>query len=182
MLNQTLVGLIVKIINLILFILPAYAANSAPIALKTGSSPPIDMKLRWWDRRRILGKGKTILGFIAGIILGTTLGTIIALFFQFYPTFSMQVTAAFLLSLGAMLGDLAGSFVKRRLAFARDKPFYIVDQLSFIVVALIFAYAYCGVPSFLDAAGIAILLIITIILHVVTNYLAYKIGIKKVPH
>ena len=182
MLNQTAVELAMKVINLVIFILPAFIANASPVALRTGSSPPMDMKLKWWDRRRILGRGKTILGFIAGVMIGTLAGAVIAMFVLFYPTFEMQVVAAFLLSLGAMTGDALGSFMKRRLAFTRDKPFYVVDQLSFIVVGLLLVYAYGNVPAFLDLAGIVLLIIITIVLHVGTNYFAYKIGLKRVPH
>ena len=182
MLNQTVVELFVKIINLVIFILPAYIANATPVALKTDSSPPMDMKLKWWDKRRILGKGKTVLGFVAGIITGTAAGAIIALFVPFYTSFATQITAAFLISIGAMTGDALGSFVKRRLAFTRNKPFYVVDQLSFIAIALMLIYLYGSVPAFLDTAGIVLLIFITIVLHVATNYLAYKLGLKKVPH
>ena len=182
MLNETIMELAINIINLVIFILPAYIANATPVALKTGSSPPIDMKLKWWDKRRVLGKGKTILGFIAGIIAGTLGGAIIAQFILFYPTKDMQIFAAFLLSLGAMTGDALGSFLKRRLAFTRNKPFYIVDQLSFIVISLLLIYVYGNVPSFLDPAGIVLLIILTIVLHIGTNYLAFKLGLKKVPH
>jgi CDP-2,3-bis-(O-geranylgeranyl)-sn-glycerol synthase len=182
MLNQTAVELAMKVINLVIFILPAFIANASPVALRTGSSPPMDMKLKWWDRRRILGKGKTILGFIAGVAIGTMAGAVIAMFVRFYPSFEAQVIASFLLSLGAMTGDALGSFMKRRLAFTRDKPFYVVDQLSFIVVGLLLVYAYGNVPPFLDLAGIVLLIIITIVLHVGTNYFAYKIGLKRVPH
>jgi len=182
MLNQTIIELLMGIINLVIFILPAYVANATPVALRTGSSPPLDMKMKWSDKKRILGKGKTILGFIAGVVAGTLAGAVIAQFVKFYPSFEMQVTAAFLISVGAMTGDALGSFVKRRLAFTRNKPFYIVDQLSFIAIALLLVYWYGNVPAFLDAAGIVLLIIITIVLHVGTNYFAYKIGLKRVPH
>jgi len=182
MLNQTVLEIILKVIDLFIFILPAYVANATPIVLKTGSSPPIDMRLKWGDKRRILGKGKTVLGFILGVAVGTLVGALIASVKLFYASFETQVMAAFLMSLGAMTGDSLGSFMKRRLNFPRDKPFYMVDQLSFIIVALLFGYIIGSVPSFVDTAGIVLIIIITIILHVGTNYLAYKLGLKRVPH
>jgi CDP-2,3-bis-(O-geranylgeranyl)-sn-glycerol synthase len=182
MLNQAFLELFAQIINLVIFILPAYVANAAPVAFRTGSSPPMDMKLKWWDKRRILGKGKTILGFIVGVAAGTGAGAIIALFIPFYPVIETGIVVAFLLSLGAMSGDTLGSFVKRRLNFTKGKPFYIMDQLSFIIMALVFVYAYGAVPAFLDLPGIALLIIITIILHIGTNYIAFKLGLKSVPH
>jgi len=182
MFNQTIVEFAAKVIALVIFILPAYIANATPVALKTGKSPPMDMRLKWWDKRRILGKGKTILGFIAGVAAGTIAGAIIAIFVQFYASFSTQVIVAALLSFGAMLGDTIGSFIKRRLNFPRNKPFYVMDQLSFVAIALILVYAYGAVPSFLDAAGIVLLIVLTIVLHIGANFLAYKLGLKKVPH
>ena len=165
-----------------IFILPAYVANAAPVALRTGSSPPMDMSMRWGDRRRILGRGKTILGFLAGVAAGTGAGAIIALLVPLYPSIETQIMAAFLLSFGAMIGDAAGSFIKRRLAFTRNKPFYVVDQITFVLFALALVYIFGALPAFIDVVGVVLLIILTFVLHVGTNYVAYKLGLKKVPH
>ena len=47
------------------------------------------------------------------------------------------ILIGFLLGFGALLGDALGSFLKRRLGIGRGKPAPILDQLDFIIVALI---------------------------------------------
>ena len=42
----------------ILFIIPAYVANSIPVVM--GGGPPLDGGRMWKDGKRILGDGKTI--------------------------------------------------------------------------------------------------------------------------
>ena len=39
---------------------------------------------------------------------------------------------------GAAIGDLIGSFLKRRFNYKSGAPFWIVDQLDFVIIALIF--------------------------------------------
>ena len=165
-----------EVIRLIIFILPAYFANAAPTAFRTGViETPMDFKMKFWDSRRILGEGKTWSGFFIGICIGTLSGFVL----EYFGLWEWEIEAAFLLSLGAMVGDSVGSFLKRRLRFGRGKPFYIVDQLSFLVFALAFSSPFW--PKALDWSGFLLLAFVTVILHLVTNIIAYKIGLKKVP-
>ena len=84
---------------LLIFILPAYIANSTPVIF--GGGTPMDFGRKAWDRKRCLGDGKTWRGFIAGIAMGTLAGAAIAglLGNNFY------VWLGFLLSFGALAGD-----------------------------------------------------------------------------
>ena len=66
-----------NILELILFILPAYVANAAPVIL--GGKTPIDLGQQLGDKKRIFGKSKTIRGFVAGVASGTIVGAILAL-------------------------------------------------------------------------------------------------------
>jgi CDP-2,3-bis-(O-geranylgeranyl)-sn-glycerol synthase len=45
----------------------------------------------------------------------------------------------FLLSLGALFGDLFGAFLKRRMGFAPGELLPVVDQIDFIIGAILFS-------------------------------------------
>ena len=146
------------------FILPAYVANATPVVL--GGGPPLDMGKKFVDGRRILGQGKTIRGFVCGLVAGTVVGLL-----------QGSIWLGFLLALGALLGDMAGSFVKRRLNLKRGSAAPGLDQLGFVVGALILA-------SLIEAPGwatIAVILIVTPPIHLATNFAGYKMGFKSRP-
>ena len=82
-----------------------------------------------------------------------------------------------------MFGDLLASLVKRRVGLKRGAPFPIVDQLDFVAGAwlLLFLFArYWFIASFTPEI-IIIVIIITPILHLLTNYIGFKLGRKDVP-
>ncbi|MFY1644548.1 CDP-archaeol synthase, partial [Methanoculleus bourgensis] len=88
-----------------------------------------------------------------------------------------------LLAAGALLGDLAKSFFKRRLGKERGESWPIADQYdlvigSFLLMLLIY-------PQWLFeniTLPIAVwIVIITPLLHRVVNIIGYYIGVKEVP-
>lgn len=82
-----------------------------------------------------------------------------------------------LLSIGAPLGDLVGSFIKRRLKFGRGQQLLVLDQLDFIIIALLIALpVYVVSPVCL----LQIIIFLPLIL-VLANLIAYKSGKKSVP-
>jgi len=126
----------------------------------------LDMGKKFLDGRRILGDGKTARGFVGGLIVGTIVGLL------------QGVARGFLLALGALLGDLASSFIKRRLGIERGGAAPGLDQLSFVVAALILA-SPVKVPPW---QVIAVILIITPPIHLATNFIGYKLGLKSRPY
>lgn len=167
------------IIQLILFILPAYVANAVPVLL--GGGAYLDLGKNWNDGVRIFGDGKTIRGFISGVVAGMLVGIVIAFYLPsiFFSSMRNQILGAFALSFGTMFGDAAGSFVKRRLKIEPGKQF-ILDQLSFLAFALVFA-APLSLPYLFEPLSIGFLFVLTYVLHIGTNALANKFGLKKVP-
>lgn len=164
----------------ILYVLPAYLANGSPVVIYKilhGKTTPIDLGIIMKDGRRVLGDGKSIEGFLGGIITGFITGIIINTFIILYR----NPLEYFLLSIGAMIGDLMGSFIKRRLGLERGAPAPVMDQLGFIIVALLLVWIIMGLPQWIDVNIIIIIFIITFILHITTNFLAYLIGIKNKP-
>jgi CDP-2,3-bis-(O-geranylgeranyl)-sn-glycerol synthase len=78
---------------------------------------------------------------------------------------------------GAMIGDLIGAFIKRRLGLPRGAPAPILDQLDFIIIAILFASFLIKItPSM-----IFIVILITPFIHILVNGIAYKLGKKKEP-
>ncbi len=169
-------------ITLILFILPAYFANSAPVIF--GGGEPLDFGKKFFDGRRLLGKGKTIRGFLAGVFAGTLIGLLEAFIlpytpFGFFCNPSNYIVLAFFLSTGTMAGDSLGSFIKRRLAIPSGSPSLLLDQLAFLAIALFFAYPRA--QFFYSPLNLLFLFLLTYVMHITFNVLANKLGLKRVP-
>ena len=167
-------------------LLPAYTPNN--FAVVFGGGKPLDFGKKFFDGKRILGDGKTIRGFVAGVAGGVVVANVQyviekILNFKIYTSLAYQdfLSLAFLLSLGAIIGDALGSFLKRRFGYNRGDFFPIVDQLTFLAVAIILASLSPHFFNLFDVYKILIAFVITPPLHLTTNYLAYKIGLKKVP-
>lgn len=170
-----------NLLQALIFVLPAYVANGAPvIGVKLiGRATPIDRGVKAWDGRRLLGEGKTVEGFIVGVSSGAAAGLLIL--FCFSQSYR-GILEPLILSVGAILGDIFGSFLKRRFGLRRGQPAPGLDQLGFICFALAFSITVYGVPAWLDVATLIILLLVTAFLHVGMNYLAYLLGLKREPY
>ncbi|MBS3815025.1 MAG: CDP-2,3-bis-(O-geranylgeranyl)-sn-glycerol synthase [Hadesarchaea archaeon] len=147
------------------FILPAYFANSVPILAK--GSTPLDMKRKLSDGERIFGSGKTFRGFILGLLAGLGIGVL-----------QNRLMIGLLLALGALLGDLTGSFVKRRIGLTQGEFAPFLDQLDFVVGGILIV----SLINPLTWRTILVILIITIPIHLLTNFLGYKLGLKSRPY
>jgi CDP-2,3-bis-(O-geranylgeranyl)-sn-glycerol synthase len=75
------------------------------------------------------------------------------------------------------MGDLAGAFLKRRLGIAPGELLPIVDQVDFVVGAILFSLPLTVLYWELAIA----VLIITPPIHLFTNFLAYKLKLKNNP-
>ncbi len=158
---------ILDVAHALLFIFPAYCANAAPVIF--GGGFPIDRGKTFLDGKPIFGSHKTFRGFLSGLVVGTLVGFVQGTLFQY------NVLLGFTLSIGALAGDLLGSFFKRRLALPPGATLLIADQLDFILGAFLFSL-FSSPPSLIVAL---IILIITPPIHLLTNFLAYLLGVKK---
>lgn len=179
--------LTITCIAVLYFILPAYVSNSGGLIF--GGGKPLDMGKSDSNGVRWIGDGVTWKGLIGGTLLGTLVGAIqgyfgpdlLALYGDVIVTpiavgLSNGIIIGFLLAFGALIGDAAGSFLKRRLGIGRGKPAPILDQIDFLVVALLFASL---VVEF-SLEFIIIAIILTIIIHLMANTGAYLLGMKDV--
>ncbi len=158
------------------YILPAYFANASPVIL--GGGKPMDGGRTWRDGHRLFGDGKTWRGFFGGLSVGTIFG-VLQYFMTpgYYGGLRTAVLLAFLLSLGALLGDLVGSFIKRRASLPRGYPAIGLDQLGFLIAALALGYPV----KTLTSGQMIFLLLVSPLIHWGANYLAYRFGWKSVP-
>lgn len=154
------------------FIFPAYCANATPVL--AGGGKQMDFGRNFVDGKRIFGNNKTFRGFFFGWGMGIGVGLAEGLVFGFqnYP-----ILFALLIPLGALLGDLAGAFIKRRMGIAPGGLLPIIDQVDFVVGAVVFS-----IPLYLIGWEVAVsVLLITPPIHLFTNFLAYKMKLKKNP-
>jgi len=166
--------------------LPAYVPNNAAVLL--GGGRPIDGG-RNLGGRRILGDGKTWRGTIVGTGVGVGLALLLSEVATSVgdaanvalPTFPLPV--AFALAFGAMVGDIGASFLKRRTGRDRGAAFPGLDQLDFVVGAL-------GLAAVVDPAWfgewftvpvLAAVVVVTPLLHIGTNGVAYALDLKEEP-
>jgi len=160
------------IIEALKFIFPAYCANAIPVI--AGGGHPIDFGKKFFDGKPIFGKNKTFRGFFSGLIVGTIVGLVESVVFGYPTPFGL------LLSLGALFGDLTGAFAKRRLGFAPGDLLPVVDQVDFILGAILFSLPI-SFQTFLPLDLMIAVLIITPPIHLLTNFVAYKLGFKNSP-
>ena len=83
-----------------------------------------------------------------------------------------------------MLGDVSASFLKRRTGRERGAAFPVVDQLDFVAGALacaaLFDFGWFVDTFTLPVVGVVVVL--TPVLHVATNGVAYLFGLKNEPY
>ena len=168
------------------FIAPAALANIAPVfshKIFKGKPIPIDQGKKF-NGKPLFGSHKTYRGFIAGVIMAIIVIFIQKALYSFegFRNFSLidyysvnLLALGFLFGFGALFGDLAESFVKRRLNKKSGELFIPWDQLDFMIGALLLA-SIIYVPSW---QVIITVLVITLIFHILLSLVAYYWGLKK---
>ena len=170
----------------LLIMAPAYLANT--IAVLTGGKYPIDQGKLHSDGNRILGDGKTWSGLIGGTIGGIIVGY--GLTFSEYHLWEAEshltiFSIFFLLSFGALFGDMTASFYKRRQNLQRGDKFALLDMYDFIVMSLLLCFIFQRdwlLSWILDGwVPLFTILVLTPFLHRGVNIIGYKIGVKNEP-
>jgi len=156
--------MIKEIVDSLIYILPAYFANSSPVVF--GGGTPIDFNKKIFGKK-IFGIHKTWRGFFFGLLIGTIIGGIEAMFLGKEFLF-----VAFFLALGALIGDLFGSFVKRQMNIEEGKDVEFIDQIPFVVFAIIFGYVASKLFNFwfLSTFQIVFIIVFTYFIHKFVNF------------
>lgn len=172
--------------------LPALLPNSAAVIF--GGGVPVDFGMSWRGRR-ILGDGKTWTGFIGGCAAGISLGIIqMMIAFPFdnrtfwgFGEFPSSLGVVTVLAFGSLVGDMAGSFIKRRMGKERGARMPGLDQYDFLIGAILMTVIFFP-DWFIDhfIAGehiwsLIVLIAVVPVLHRVVNIIGYRMGKKEVP-
>ena len=173
--------------------IPAYIPN--PAAALVGGGTPIDFGKCAKDGRRIFGDGKTWRGLIGGIFIGIIFGAaqmyLVSYFnWDILPKHTWVTVIS--LATGALLGDVAKSYFKRRLGKDRGAKWPLADMYDMVIgslLLLVIALAVTGGFGWFDQFGtlffgvlvfIAIM-IISPVLHRGANIIGYILGLKDRP-
>ena len=95
---------------------------------------------------------------------------------NFPTTLTNGLIYGFLMAFGALVGDAVGSFIKRRIGMQSGDPAPLLDQLDFVFGAIIFISPFIKI----SINFILIICAISIILHLLSNTIAYLLGLKDV--
>lgn len=172
--------------------IPAMVPNSAAVVF--GGGTKIDFG-RTWRGKRIFGDGKSWRGFFGGALGGIVIGLMMlgiasifdsADYWGFGPLWS-NVGVIVCLSFGALLGDLTGAFIKRRLGMERGQKAPVLDQYDFVAGGLLVTalfYPDWIYSTYIEGWHILALIFILLFMfgiHRAVNIVGYKMGLKKEP-
>jgi CDP-2,3-bis-(O-geranylgeranyl)-sn-glycerol synthase len=180
----SIISIIIAVISAFWIMLPAYVPN--PVAAACGGGTPIDSGRNWTDGKRIFGDGKTYRGFFSGVLAGILIGILMiwireVMGWDILP--EQTLLSVFLLSVGALLGDLVKSFFKRRLGKERGAKWPVADQYDFVAGAfiLVFIFDHAWFMETITIPVLIVILIVTPLLHRAVNIIGYIAGVKEVP-
>lgn len=178
------------IVPALYFFLPAYLANMVPVILARFKlaeflNVPVDFN-RQLNGEPLFGKTKTWRGIFGGAICGVLVITIQTLVYRnvsgaawlylFAYDFPFVLLLGFLQGLGVGLADLIKSFFKRRLGIPSSARFAPFDQMDFIGGLILGNIVYQ-----LPVAHLVAILLISPVLPLVANGIAFRLKWKKVP-
>ena len=174
------------------FLLPAAAANAAPvfaaaIPLVKKIDTPIDAG-KIFRGYRLLGPHKTWRGIIAGIVIATIVLWLQRLFTEYLiwdqvaaDNINYSDLPVFLLgplfAIGALGGDAIESFFKRQRNIKSGTAWVPFDQLDYVIgsvaVSLLFVI--------LSPLQYMWIFIVWFLMHLSASYIGYRLGLKRDP-
>jgi len=187
-------NILTYILSCLYFFLPAYFANMTPPLVRGarflkildrevdfGRHPPTTL---FKDGQPILGPHKRWRGVIFGIIVGMLVvwgqswlyhyEAVQRISFLNYQKIDILLFG-FLISAGAVCGDLFFAFIKRRLKIPPGTRFIPWDQTNYVIGAYIFL-----TPVFkIDILIWITLFIFTFLLHIIVNRLGYCLKLHR---
>jgi CDP-archaeol synthase len=147
-------------------------ANGSPIVAKKllddRFSVPLDGGRRLPDGQPLLGRSKTIRGLVVSICSTA----FVALLLGFEWTIGTAV------AVGAMAGDLASSFVKRRLRLKSEARAVGLDHIPEALVPLLLVKPSLGISGFQIAGLVATFVVLVLLL----SRLLFRAGIRDRPY
>jgi len=180
------------LISCLYFFLPAYFANMTPPLVRNARifdflAKPVDSGKSVWGKR-IFGDHKTWRGLVCAIAVGA--GVALLQWWLYRFSWAMELSLldyksvnlwafSLLLSGGAVAGDLAAAFVKRRIGLAPGASFMPWDQTNYVIGSFVFLEPYIA-PYMPDSFVIwGTVFLMTFFLHLLFNRFGYDLGLHK---
>ena len=128
----------------------------------------IDNDALFLDKRRLIGDHKPVAGWIMPLIVALVC-------YSIFGNIVLMLAIAYF----SFFGDLAGSFLKRRLNIEEHKPMLFVDQLSFFLASYAAAF-YLGIR--IPVNELLLLAALTFVVHFSVNFILFVIKLKAKPY
>jgi hypothetical protein len=149
-----------------------FVANGAPVMakylLRHRFEAPLDGGLNFPDSRPVLGPSKTVRGLLLALVLSSAAA----------PLMGLEWTNGLFIALGAMLGDLFSSFLKRRMQMPTSSRAVGLDQLPEAVFPLLLCMLFIPI-SLLDVVVITAIFFLAEILF---SKLLFRLHIRDQPY
>lgn len=183
---------LIFIISCFYFFLPAYFANMTPPLVRNAKifnflAKPVDFGASLWGKR-IFGDHKTWRGVVCSVAVGTGVALLQWWLYRFawamelslldYKSVNLWIFAL-LISGGAVAGDLAAAFIKRRIGLVPGASFMPWDQTNYVIGSFIFLEPYVGKYLSGDLIVWATVFVMTFFIHLLFNRFGYDLGLHK---
>jgi hypothetical protein len=147
-------------------------ANGTPVLAKkllgARLAWPLDGGLRWFDGRPLFGASKTVRGVVLAIVV-TAAGA---------PLIGLDAATGALVGAGAMAGDLASSFVKRRLNRPPSSRATVLDQVPEALLPVL----ACSAALELSGWEIAATVVLFFVGEVAVSRPLYRLRLRDRPY
>lgn len=175
-------NILTYILSCLYFFLPAYFTNMTPPLMRKAGifnflDKPVDFDRKFLGQP-IFGKNKCWRGVVFGILVGFLVALAQGCLYQFpaiqkisfLDYYQINIFLfGFLISAGAVFGDLLFAFIKRRLKMEPGARFLPWDQTNYVIGAAVFL-----TPIFkIDILIWITLFILTFVLHIIVNRIGY---------
>ena len=164
-----------------LFFLPAGIANASPVLankvpLLNRWRTPLDFGISW-HQKRLLGNNKTWRGLFTGTILAGITGVLLFPFVDSAPNLETAFGLSLLMGFGALLGDAIESLIKRRIGVPAGQSWFPFDQIDYIIGGLAVVAPFANI----SLKTLGLIFVTYFVLHLITAYTAYRLGLKDAP-
>jgi len=170
------------ILSCLYFFLPAYFANMVPPLVRRSNilkflDKEVDFGKKFLDQP-IFGRNKRWRGVIFSLIVGILVAGIQFWLYQFPAVQKISflnyleiniLLFGFLISAGAVFGDLLFAFIKRRLGLPPGTRFIPWDQTNYVLGSALFLTPFFKIDILIWIT----LFILTFLLHIIVNRLGY---------
>ena len=147
-------------------------ANGTPLVVKKllgdRFAQPADGGLAWFDGRPLFGESKTVRGVLLAVLMTAAAA----------PFVGFGAAVGALIGVGAMAGDLASSFVKRRLDWPASSRATGLDQVPEALLPV--AAVWCALA--LTVTEVAATVALFFLGDVVLSRLLYRLNLRDRPY